>query len=241
MNPETLRSIAVSNWSQAQRLALILIDCGIVVRMEDLVPRCWNRHAKAQEGLRELKRAGHVVHDNGRLLLLESSFPILGTAPQAQLDLPEEASLGAALAAVAARPVPDGTACPSWDGPGVLSGTGPGATALGPPGCAPSCPGPARSSNRSNYSSTSIDLEDRSRPRQDRAQKAREAITERLAKDERLAGVRTELLRRQTPMARRFWMLEGQNPIRANQLLGLVSGATKPAAYLNRSLQREMS
>src|SRR5262245_12527669 len=124
MHIDTMTSIATSRWSHSHRLALVLIGTGAARGWEDLVPRVWNRRSKALDGLRELKRAGHIVFGENGLALLETSFAKLDTVPPAQLALRQEPGVEDALAEVTARPVPDRTPCPSQDGQPVRSETG---------------------------------------------------------------------------------------------------------------------
>lgn len=124
--------IACSKFSQAQRTSLIHIALG-VDDVGQFVPGLWNRRAKARGALRELEKAGHIVRDGRRLLLIESSFAHISEPPSTkQLLFPEEPLLGTALAEVSRLPgdaeklcpVPDRTLCPSSDGRSVLSRTG---------------------------------------------------------------------------------------------------------------------
>lgn len=165
---DVLAGVAVSAWSQAQRQACVLIFFGEAFLTEHFVPFPWNRRAKARAGLRELEKAGHLVRDDGRVLLIESSFarPQL-MVPTKQLALPEPPGIGTALAELSRAsgaqieaspgskgfekscPVQDRTGCPSQDGQSVPSRTGrePPDAASGV--CAASCPGQARSSKGS--------------------------------------------------------------------------------------------
>jgi len=233
-----LVGIATSGWSQAQRIALIMVLDGSAFELEHFVPHPWNRLAKARAALRELEKAGHLVRDGGRLLLIESSFTAPASSPPAQLHLLQEPGLGTALAEIArvpAGPVPDRTDGPSQDGRPVLSGTGRDERPSGAGVFAPSCLGPPRSSNRIEQRSS--DFDDRGRPSPDTHQ---EHIFERLAKTPSLRPLREELLRRKSPTATRFWRLFDTKPGRAAELIESLREARKPAAYLNRALQREV-
>jgi len=71
---EVLGCIARSNWSEAQRQALLMILRGQADQIEHFVPRLWNRPCKARAALRELEKAGHLARDRGRIVVVETSF-----------------------------------------------------------------------------------------------------------------------------------------------------------------------
>jgi hypothetical protein len=243
-----LLGIALSGWCQAQRQALVWLLLGTANELTDFVPGIWNRLAKAREAIRELEKAGHLTRDAGRLLIIESSFrvePVQGRPGTGQLAFPEEPGLGSALAEIGrlstsseVGPVSDRTGCPSSDGPGVLSRTGPTETAALSTSYAVSCLGPPRSSRSIDHNS--IDLDDRARPNSD-GEFHRSAALELLAKDPRLSALRTELNNRKTPTAQRWWLLYAEKPYRAAQLIKEAQKKQKPSGFLNVCLQREGS
>jgi len=109
LRTDLLIGIAASELSHAERGAVLRILLGAAGTVEDLVPEPWNRLAKARAGLWALLEAGHVVRDGTRLLVVEGSFVPPSFAKVAQLELPEEPGLGAALAQLSRGPVPDRT------------------------------------------------------------------------------------------------------------------------------------
>lgn len=238
--------IACSKFSQAQRTALIHITLG-VDDVGQFVPGLWNRRAKARGALRELEKAGHIVRDGRRLLLIESSFAHLSEPPSTkQLLFPEEPLLGTALAEVSrvpgdaekCCPVPDRTLCPSSDGRPVLSETGRDSPQSTPMSCAQSDSGHTRSSKGTKNKFDRFD--DRAGSSQDGVSASdelhRQAALERLAKNGRLVALRGELLRRKTPTAMRFWKLLQVRPFEAARIVQDLGDKRNPGAYLNRVL-----
>lgn len=210
-----------------------------------------------------------VSSSTGVLLLLETSLvalaqgtPSTRTEPRMLLPLDRDTDLAVARAEVArleieAQPGPAGPSCPGQDDPSVLgrtavlSRTGHDPNNDPPMGSDLSCPGQDRRSKRSNNSIDRFD--DRSGPGQDRlvhGPDARakalgyrdhwhEAANEKLARDGRLARVRAEFLKGQSPTARRLKTLMETDCRRANELLGQAAGKGNPGAYLNSVLARE--
>lgn len=226
--------IACTRFSQAQRTALIRIALG-AEDLDQFVPDLWNRRAKARRAMRELEKAGHLVRDGQRLLLLESSFAHPSEPSTQQLLLPEERLLGTALAEVSRVP---GDACPSQDGQPCPSQDG-----HDPPARQATCSeasylGHTRSSNRRKVLSVDSMIESVP-PGTDSggAEFHRDQALERLAKNGRLASVRAELLRRKTPTATRFWRLLEVNPYQAARIVQEIGNKRNPAAYLNRVLR----
>jgi hypothetical protein len=252
-----LSGIAVSKWSESQRRALVrilLAPAELSFATEDFVPGIWNRRAKAAKALRELEKAHCITRDNGRWLVIESSFCVsteIELGEVTQLALPEEKGLGAALAKVC--PVQDRTGRPSQDGPSGPSGTGPGTgseeNASGAMGLTVS--GGVSQLRRARVSNgmegNSIQFDTRRGPSRDvyptefnaRKDYHRECVLELLAKNPNLSSLRAELNKRRSPTAVRFWQLFESNPVRAARLIKEVADKKKPGAFLNRCLMNE--
>jgi hypothetical protein len=112
-----LTGIGISSWSQAQRDALMrLVHCEEGLCTVDFVPAVWNRRAKAERDLGRLRKAGHVVYDEGRWRLAKSTdrmescaLAVMGReflgalAAGKQLALPKDA---VAIAVVTSAPGP---------------------------------------------------------------------------------------------------------------------------------------